>query len=66
MNKLLLNVDALAVESFPTQEAETESVGTVNANMATVRGCATGTAASCYTSCRADLRDACTCPVAEV
>jgi hypothetical protein len=64
MNKLLLKLDTLSVESFPTQEAETESAGTVHGNMAT-RGCS-GTAASCYTSCRADLRDACTCPVAEV
>ena len=62
MNKLQLNVDALAVESFPTQEEPAESPGTVQGNMATV-GCS-GTRASCYTSCRADLRDACTCPPA--
>jgi len=64
MNKLLLNVDALAVESFPTQREGTESAGTVHGFIAT-RGCS-GTAASCYTSCRADLRDGCTCPVAEI
>jgi hypothetical protein len=62
MKKLLMNVDTLSVESFPMQEAQTESPGTVHGAMAT-RGCS-GTAASCYTSCRADLRDACTCPVA--
>ena len=57
MNKLLLDLDGLSVESFRTQEAETESPGTVHGNIVT-----RGTAASCYTSCRADLRDACTCP----
>ena len=51
--------------SFPTAEVDAEMmVGTVHANFATRR--CSGTAASCFTSCRADLRDACTCPVAEV
>lgn len=62
MNKLHLDVDALSVESFPTQEVGTETIGTVHGAMAT-RGCS-GTAASCFTSCRADLRAPCTCPVA--
>jgi hypothetical protein len=60
MKKLLLDLDTLSVESFPTQEPEADSEGTVHAAMATLRGC-TGVA-SCYTSCRADMRDACTCP----
>jgi hypothetical protein len=60
MKKLMLDVSALSVDSFPTAEVDAELMGTVHANVAT-RGCS-GTAASCYTSCRADLRDACTCP----
>ena len=59
MRKLMLDVDALFVESFPTHEAPVEPVGTVRANDATI-GC-TG-APSCFTSCRGDMRDACTCP----
>ena len=62
MRKLMLDVDTLDVESFPTLEVD-EALGTVDAHMAT-QNCATRAAASCYTSCRADLRDACTCPVA--
>lgn len=62
MKKLLMNVDMLAVESFPTQDAEAEPLGTVYGDMASPRG--TCAAQSCFTSCRADLRDACTCPVA--
>jgi len=62
MKKLLLDVDTLSVESFPTQEAGTESAGTVHGAMATLRGCNSNTAPSCFTSCRADMRDACTCP----
>ncbi|HET7461031.1 MAG TPA: hypothetical protein VFJ82_07275 [Longimicrobium sp.] len=61
MKKILLNVETLAVESFPTQERDVELLGTVDAAMASPRG--TCVANSCYTSCRADLRDACTCPV---
>jgi hypothetical protein len=61
MNKLTLDVDNLAVESFPTADVDAELKGTVDAQMATFR-CATRVA-SCYTSCRGDLRDACTCPV---
>jgi hypothetical protein len=60
MKKLLLDPDTLAVESFPTAQAGTELPGTVHANAATLR--CSGTAASCFTSCRADLRDGCTCP----
>jgi hypothetical protein len=59
MNKLLL--EALEVESFPTQNEEAEALGTVHGNMASQRG--TCVANSCFTSCRGDLRDACTCPV---
>ena len=62
MKKLTLNVDGLAVESFPTAEADEAVRGTVEAQDATVN-CATRSGASCFTSCRADLRDACTCPV---
>jgi hypothetical protein len=60
MRKLMLDVDTLAVESFPTSAKERDPAGTVHANAATLAGC-TGVA-SCYTSCRADMRDACTCP----
>jgi hypothetical protein len=60
MKKLTLDVDALAVESFPTAEVD-EARGTVDAQEATVR-CNTRVA-SCYTSCRAEMRDNCTCPV---
>jgi hypothetical protein len=60
MRKLMLDVDALSVESFPTHTAPVETVGTVRANEATP-GCS-GTAPSCFTSCRADMRDGCTCP----
>jgi hypothetical protein len=45
------------VESFPTQERAPETAGTVEAHMATNR------CVSSFTSCRADMRDACTCPV---
>ena len=62
MKKLTLDVDMLAVESFPTSDRGTEDRGTVEAQAATIR-CATRAGASCYTSCRADLRDACTCPI---
>jgi hypothetical protein len=60
MKKILLNVDTLAVESFPTQSEDAEPLGTVYGDMASPRGTCL---ASCYTSCRADQRDACTCPV---
>lgn len=62
MKKLTLDVDALSVDSFPTAEVDAERMGTVHAHAPTQR--CSGTAASCFTSCRADLRDACTCPVA--
>jgi hypothetical protein len=62
MKKLTLDVDALAVESFPTAEVDAGARGTVEAAEATVN-CVTRVGVSCYTSCRADLRDACTCPV---
>lgn len=61
MKKLLLEVEALAVESFPTQSQEAQPLGTVYGDMASPRG--TCVANSCFTSCRADLRDGCTCPV---
>ena len=60
MRKLMLDVDTLEVESFPTSAADDASRGTVDAHAATLVRCSG--AASCYTSCRADLRDACTCP----
>jgi len=63
MRKLTLDVDLLAVESFPTADVDETTRGTVEARAATVH-CATRAGASCFTSCRADLRDACTCPVA--
>ena len=62
MKKLTLDVDTLSVESFPTDDVDAELRGTVDAQAATTN-CNTRVAASCYTSCRADLRDACTCPV---
>jgi hypothetical protein len=61
MKKLTLDMDTLAVDSFPTAEVDPVLQGTVDAHAATLVRCGTG-AASCYTSCRADLRDACTCP----
>jgi hypothetical protein len=61
MRKLTLDMETLAVDSFPTAEIDPVLQGTVDAHAATLRGCGTGVA-SCYTSCRADLRDACTCP----
>ena len=62
MKKILLNVDVLAVESFPTQAGGVEPLGTVDAAMASPRG--TCIANSCYTSCAGAGRDApCTCPV---
>jgi hypothetical protein len=63
MKKLTLDVNALAVESFPISDRAAEDRGTVDAHGATVR-CVTRSGASCYTSCRADLLDACTCPIA--
>ncbi|HEX8244660.1 MAG TPA: hypothetical protein VF541_14235 [Longimicrobium sp.] len=57
MRKLAMDVNEIAVESFPTQERVPEAAGTVHANMATNR------CVSSFTSCRADMRDACTCPV---
>ena len=56
MRKLMLDVDDLAVESFPTEARTPEPEGTVQAHMATNR------CVSSFTSCRADMRDACTCP----
>ena len=61
MKKLALDVDTLAVESFPTDDVDAELRGTVDAQVAT-NNCNTRVA-SCFTSCRGDLRDACTCPV---
>jgi len=62
MKKLSLDVDTIAVESFPTSEVDAAARGTVDAHEdnAAFR---TRIADSCFTSCRADLRDACTCPV---
>ena len=62
MRKLILDVAALAVESFPTAEVDDAARGTVDAHAATLVRCGSGQA-SCFTSCRADLRDGCTCPV---
>ena len=61
MRKLMLDVDTLEVESFPTAAADEAVRGTVDARAATQIRCGSG-AASCFTSCRADLRDNCTCP----
>ncbi|HEV7588436.1 MAG TPA: hypothetical protein VGO40_10005 [Longimicrobium sp.] len=61
MKKLTLDVAALAVESFATDEVDAKPRGTVDAHAATAIRCGTG-GASCFTSCRGDLRDACTCP----
>ncbi|HEX8903375.1 MAG TPA: hypothetical protein VF771_00890 [Longimicrobiaceae bacterium] len=58
MRKLTLDVNRIAVESFPTADRGHEIPGTVRANEATVHNCAV----SSFTSCRAELRDACTCP----
>ncbi|MBV9108287.1 MAG: hypothetical protein JO306_02645 [Gemmatimonadetes bacterium] len=60
MRKLMLKVDDLSVESFRTHEAPAELLGTVEANEATLRGCSG--VATCFTSCRGDMRDQCTCP----
>lgn len=60
MRKLMLDVGDLSVESFPTNDAGVELPGTVEAAEATLRGCSG--VASCFTSCRGDMRDACTCP----
>ncbi|HEX6746377.1 MAG TPA: hypothetical protein VF092_03605 [Longimicrobium sp.] len=57
MQKLSLDVDDLAVESFPTEAPTPVEEGTVHAQMATQH------CVSRFTSCRADMRDACTCPV---
>ncbi|HEX8903374.1 MAG TPA: hypothetical protein VF771_00885 [Longimicrobiaceae bacterium] len=61
MRKLMLDVDALAVESWATDDRAREALGTVQANAATLLGCGSGQP-SCFTSCRGDLRDGCTCP----
>lgn len=63
MRKLTLDMDALAVESFAPGDAEAVLGGTVDAHAVTAIRCGSG-GASCFTSCRGDLRDACTCPVA--
>ena len=63
MKKLTLDMDTLAVDSFPTAEIDPVLQGTVDAHAATAN-CVTRAAGSCYTSCRADLLDACTCPIA--
>ena len=63
MKKLTLDMDVLAVESFPTAEVDEATRGTVEAQVATAH-CATRAGGSCFTSCRGDLRDACTCPIA--
>ena len=60
MRKLMLDVTDLSVESFPTAVRAPEEVGTVRANEATLAGCSGSP--SCFTSCRGDMRDACTCP----
>jgi len=61
MTKLTLDMDALAVESFATDDVNAKPAGTVDAYAATQIRCGSG-GASCFTSCRGDLRDACTCP----
>ena len=62
MKKLSLDVDTIAVVSFPTAEVDAAMRGTVGARDDDA-AFATRHADSCYTSCRADLRDACTCPI---
>ena len=59
MRKLALDLTDLSVESFPTQDAGVERPGTVEAAEATLR---CSGSPSCFTSCRGDMRDACTCP----
>ena len=65
MNKIRLDVDGLAVETFATGRAEEVLTGTVHAAMATATGnCATCKGATCFTSCAFQAGDAaCTCPV---
>lgn len=66
MNKIRLNVDGLAVESFTAGAPPEESVGTVHAaHLATSTGnCATCKGATCFTSCAgAGAYPVCTCPI---
>jgi hypothetical protein len=60
MKKLTLDLDALDVESFAASGRPTDRPGTVEA-----REDAFGAtrAASCFTSCAADVADNCTCPI---
>ena len=69
MKKLSLDLHALAVESFPTAQAEEQLRGTVEAAAFTVRtiqcgscGGDTCNGASCFTSCIPG-GPGCTCPV---
>ncbi len=59
MRKLQLDLGELAVESFTTGKGAPVDEGTVHAQMAPTQRCGV----SSFTSCRADMRDACTCPV---
>ncbi len=67
MNKIRLNLDRLAVESFPTAEKADDLLGTVHAAFAptgTGGNCATCRGATCFTSCAGAAGDvACTCPI---
>jgi hypothetical protein len=67
MNKIRLNLDHLAVESFATGQAPEEASGTVLAAFAPTQSggnCATCRGATCFTSCAgAGGYPACTCPI---
>lgn len=71
MKKLLLQIDELAVESFPTSDAGQAAKGTVEAAGFSLRtaqcgSCAGDTCdgASCFTSCYpGGGNPACTCPI---
>ena len=60
MKKLTLDVDSVHVESFAASDRPTERPGTVRAHEDVFGATRQG---SCFTSCRADLRDNCTCPI---
>jgi hypothetical protein len=65
MNKIRLDVDRLAVETFTTGARPEEAMGTVHGAGATATGaCATCKGATCFTSCAgAGAAVACTCPI---
>jgi hypothetical protein len=60
MKKLTLDLDSLDVQSFAASERAAGRPGTVQARE-DVLGATR--AASCFTSCAADVADNCTCPI---